>query len=212
MLSPAPTFADSLKNDQLLEGKLRFGLNSPSLLAAADEENFFQLGAEIVSADKSGSDQDGQVQELTLEDSFEFDKVVGDLSEIETHLAYTEDREYVHDGNPFNLDLPATRNPFEFSHQKHCDVFRHLKVPATPRRLDSYMRPEHIKRPLYGSPSKDQLFLLLQERLFSRRVLIFMGVLRLTGVLIFKAIPLRTHRPKVFNRLGRAGRLKLFLF
>ena len=128
-LPPVPAFADSLKNDQLLEGGL-------------------QLRAEVVAADKSGFDQEGQVQETALDDLFG----------AETYLAYTEEREYVHDGNPFNLDLPATRNPFEFSHQKHCDVFRHLKVPATPRRLDSYMRPEHIKRPSYGPPSKDQLF------------------------------------------------------
>ena len=129
LLPPVPAFADSLKNDQLLEGGL-------------------QLRAEVVAADKSGFDQEGQVQETALDDLFG----------AETYLAYTEEREYVHDGNPFNLDLPATRNPFEFSHQKHCDVFRHLKVPATPRRLDSYMRPEHIKRPSYGPPSKDQLF------------------------------------------------------
>lgn len=46
--------------------------------------------------------------------------------------------------NPFGLSIPLNRSPFDFSHKKHCDVLRHLKVPATPRRLDTYMRPEYI--------------------------------------------------------------------
>ena len=35
-------------------------------------------------------------------------------------------------------------NPKNLSQKKHCDVLRHLKVPATSRRLDTYMRPEFI--------------------------------------------------------------------
>lgn len=46
--------------------------------------------------------------------------------------------------NPFGLEIPAIIDPFEFSHKKHCDVLRHLKVPATRRRLDSYLRPHYI--------------------------------------------------------------------
>ena len=46
--------------------------------------------------------------------------------------------------NPFGLEIPASINPYDFSHKKHCDVLRHLKVPATRRRLDSYLRPQYI--------------------------------------------------------------------
>lgn len=56
--------------------------------------------------------------------------------------------------NPFGLDIPLNRRPYDFSQKKHCDVLRHLKVPATPRRLDSYMRPEYI---LTRSKSTDKL-------------------------------------------------------
>jgi carbohydrate-selective porin OprB len=48
--------------------------------------------------------------------------------------------------NPFGLKIPKKRDPYDFSHKKHCDVIRHLKVPATTRRLDSYMRPEYMLR------------------------------------------------------------------
>ena len=48
--------------------------------------------------------------------------------------------------NPFGLNIPAIIDPFQFSHKKHCDVLRHLKVPATPRRLDAYLRPHYILR------------------------------------------------------------------
>ena len=46
--------------------------------------------------------------------------------------------------NPFNLPIPLHRSPWDFSHKKHCDVLRHLKVPATYRRIDTYMRPEYM--------------------------------------------------------------------
>ena len=46
--------------------------------------------------------------------------------------------------NPFGLEIPASINPYDFSHKKHCDVLRHLKVPATRRRLDAYLRPQYI--------------------------------------------------------------------
>ena len=35
--------------------------------------------------------------------------------------------------NPFGLNIPLNRSPYDFSQKKHCDVLRHLKVPATPR-------------------------------------------------------------------------------
>ncbi|MFM1813162.1 MAG: hypothetical protein RLZZ336_2100 [Cyanobacteriota bacterium] len=46
--------------------------------------------------------------------------------------------------NPFNLPIPRDRGPYDYSHKIHCDVLRHLKVPATWRRLDTYMRPMYI--------------------------------------------------------------------
>ena len=46
--------------------------------------------------------------------------------------------------NPFNLPIPRDRGPYDYSHKTHCDVLRHLKVPATWRRLDTYMRPMYI--------------------------------------------------------------------
>ena len=46
--------------------------------------------------------------------------------------------------NPFGLKLYKKIDPKNLSQKKHCDVLRHLKVPATPRRLDTYMRPEFI--------------------------------------------------------------------
>jgi len=46
--------------------------------------------------------------------------------------------------NPFNLPIPRNRGPYDYSHKIHCDVLRHLKVPATWRRLDTYMRPTYM--------------------------------------------------------------------
>ncbi|MFM8524731.1 MAG: hypothetical protein ACKOCM_03815, partial [Cyanobacteriota bacterium] len=46
--------------------------------------------------------------------------------------------------NPFNLPIPRNRSPWDFSHKKHCDVLRHLKIPAAYRRMDTYMRPEYM--------------------------------------------------------------------
>ena len=46
--------------------------------------------------------------------------------------------------NPFGMKLYKKINPKNLSQKKHCDVLRHLKVPATSRRLDTYMRPEFI--------------------------------------------------------------------
>lgn len=48
--------------------------------------------------------------------------------------------------NPFGLEIPKKRDKFDYSQKKHCDVIRHLKVPATSRRLDAYVRPEYILR------------------------------------------------------------------
>ena len=61
-------------------------------------------------------------------------------------IARDDFSDYSHElyDNPFGLEIPAIINPFEFSHKKHCDVLRHLKVPSTYRRLDSYMRPHYI--------------------------------------------------------------------
>lgn len=47
--------------------------------------------------------------------------------------------------NPFGLTLNPPRSLDEQRHQLHCDVLRHLKVPITHRRLDSYMRPAFIE-------------------------------------------------------------------
>ena len=46
--------------------------------------------------------------------------------------------------NPFNLPIPLNRSVWDFSHKKHCDVLRHLKIPATYRRIDTYMRPDYM--------------------------------------------------------------------
>ena len=46
--------------------------------------------------------------------------------------------------NPFGLILHPPSTLEEQRHQLHCDVLRHLKVPITYRRLDSYMRPAFI--------------------------------------------------------------------
>jgi len=46
--------------------------------------------------------------------------------------------------NPFNLPIPRNRGPYDYSQKIHCDVLRHLKVPATWRRLDTYMRPTYM--------------------------------------------------------------------
>lgn len=64
--------------------------------------------------------------------------------------------------NPFGLQIPAIIDPYELSHKKHCDVLRHLKVPATRRRLDAYMKPHYIlkKHESIGkfTTGSDQLF------------------------------------------------------
>lgn len=71
--------------------------------------------------------------------------VEGTLSTSDSLLASSENSNSpeMYD-NPFGLEIPAIIDPFTFSHKKHCDVLRHLKVPATPRRLDAYLRPQYI--------------------------------------------------------------------
>lgn len=68
--------------------------------------------------------------------------------------------------NPFGLDIPQKLDPYQFSHKKHCDVLRHLKVPATYRRLDSYMRPHYIlkKKSTDKTTSYSDQFLSFQAR------------------------------------------------
>jgi carbohydrate-selective porin OprB len=78
--------------------------------------------------------------------------------------------------NPFNLPIPLNRSPWDFSHKKHCDVLRHLKIPATYRRVDTYMRPEYML-PLPKDNSlarRDQLLSFKgRERLFEKGVDIY---------------------------------------
>lgn len=67
--------------------------------------------------------------------------------------------------NPFGLAIPLHRSPFDLSHKKHCDVLRHLKVPATPRRLDAYMRPEYILTRAQASDKLNKQDQLLSDRI-----------------------------------------------
>ena len=48
-------------------------------------------------------------------------------------------------GQSLQVDPQPPRSLDEQRHQLHCDVLRHLKVPITHRRLDSYMRPAFIE-------------------------------------------------------------------
>jgi len=61
--------------------------------------------------------------------------------------------------NPFNLPIPRNRGPYDYSHKIHCDVLRHLKVPASWRRLDSYMRPTYmLPKAMLAIKGRDKLF------------------------------------------------------
>ena len=86
----------------------------------------------------------------------------------------SDDSEYL--PNPFGLKIPRNRAPFDYSHKKHCDVLRHLKIPATPRRLDTYMRPEYIlQRPKTSNlATNDQLLTdSAREKLYQQGVDIY---------------------------------------
>ena len=62
--------------------------------------------------------------------------------------------------NPFGLQLRPPTNLAEQRHQLHCDVLRHLKVPITNRRLDSYMRPAFILPAKNAEGKRDRVQLL----------------------------------------------------